>query len=146
MYGLLVWGTMISKAQQKRLYKVQNACVWIIANKPKNFGVDALYKSFDVIRFPDLIKQEQYKLGYKVSSKILPEPIIALFDKKGGKKCHPYSTRNKNTPNIQKHTNPQMNSSFLCQSVNNFMQLPGITKKCPNLSSFSNQIKKMLKY
>ena len=88
MYGLLLWGTMISKTQQKRLYKVQNACVQIIANKLKNFGVDALYRSFDVIQFPDLIKQEQYKLGYKVSSKILPEPIIALFDKKGGKKCH----------------------------------------------------------
>ena len=146
MYGLSVWGTMISKTQQKRLYKVQNACVRIIANMPKNFGVDALYKSFNVIRFPDLIKQEQYKLGYKISCKILPEPIIALFDKKGGKKCHRYPTRNKNTPNIQKHTNPQMNSSFLCQSVNNFMQLPGITKKCPNLSYFCNQIKKMLKY
>ena len=73
---------MVSKTQQKRLHKVQNACVWIIANKPKNFGVDALYKSFDVIHFPDLIKQEQYKLGYKTSRKILPEPIITLFDKK----------------------------------------------------------------
>ena len=31
MYGLLVWGTTISKTQQKRLYKVQNACVRIIA-------------------------------------------------------------------------------------------------------------------
>ena len=82
MYSLSVWGTMISKTQQKRLYKVQNACVWIMANKLKNFGVDALYKSLDVIRFPDLIKQEQYKLGYKVSYKILPEPIIALFEKK----------------------------------------------------------------
>ena len=146
MYGLSVWGTMISKTQQKRLYKLQNACIRIIANKPKNFEVDALYKSLDVIHFPDLIKQEQYKLGYKVSCKILPKPIIALFDKKGGKKCHRYPTRNKNTPNIQKHTNPQMNSSFLCQSVNNFMQLPGITKQCPNLSFFSNRIKKMLKY
>ena len=82
MYGLLVWGTMISKTQQKRLYKVQNACVRIIANKPKNFGVDALYKSLDVIRLPDLIKQKQYKLGNKVSRKILPEPIIVLFNKK----------------------------------------------------------------
>ena len=88
MYGLAIWGTMISKTQQNRLYKLQSACIRVIAKKPKSFEADALYKSLDVIHFPDLIKQEQYKLGYKVSRKILPEPLIALFDKKGGKKCH----------------------------------------------------------
>ena len=82
MYGLSVWGTMISKTQQKRLYKLQSACIWIIAKKTKSFEAEALYKSLDVIRFPDPIKQEQYKLGYKVSRKILPEPLIALFDKR----------------------------------------------------------------
>ena len=146
MYGLSVWGTMISKTQQKRLYKLQSACIWIIAKKPKSFEAEALYKSLDVIRFLDLIKQEQYKLGYKVSHKILPEPIISLFDKKGGKKCHRYPTKNKNILNIQRYTTPQMNSSFLCQSVNNFMQLPGTTKQCPSLLCFCNQIKKMLKH
>ena len=146
MYGLSVWGTMISKTQQKRLYKLQSTCIRIIAKKSKSFEAETLYKSLGVIHFPDLIKQEQYKLGYKVSRKILPEPLTALFDKKGGKKCHRYPTRNKYIPNIQRHTTPQMNSSFLCQSVNNFMQLPGTTKQCPSLSSFCNQIKKMLKY
>ena len=75
MYGLSVWGTMISKTQQKRLYTLQSACIRIIAKKPKSFEAEALYKSLDVIHFPDLIKQEQYKLDYKVSRKILPEPI-----------------------------------------------------------------------
>ena len=88
MYGLSVWGTMVSKTQQKRLYKLQSACIRIITKKRKGFEAETLYKSLDVIHFPDLIKQEQYKLGYKVSHKILPEPLIALFDKKGGKKCH----------------------------------------------------------
>ena len=93
MYGLSVWGTMISKTQQKRLYNLQSACIRIIAKIPKSYDVDALYKSLGVIHFPDPIKQEQYKLGYKISHKILPEPLIALFDKKGGKKCHGYPTK-----------------------------------------------------
>ena len=80
MCGLSVWGIMFSKTQQKRLYKLQSTCIWIIAKKPKSFEAEALYKSLDVIHFPDLIKQEQYKLGYKVSHKILPKPLIALFD------------------------------------------------------------------
>ena len=114
MYGLSVWGTMISKTQQKRLYKLQSACIRIIAKKSKSFEAEVLYKSLGVIHFPDLIKQEQYKLGYKISCKILPELLIALFDKKGGKKCHRYPTRNKYILNIQRHTTTQMNSSFLC--------------------------------
>ena len=146
MYVLSVWGTMISKTQQKRLYNLQSACIRIIAKKPKSYEVDALYKSLGVIHFPDLIKQEQYKLGYKISRKILPEPLIALFDKKGGKKCHRYPTRNKHIPNIQRHTTTQMNSSFLCQSLNHFMQLLDTTKQCPSLSSFCKHIKKILKY
>ena len=89
MYGLSVWNTMISKTQQRRLYKLQSACIRIIAKKSKSFEAEVLYKSLGVICFPDLIKQEQYKLGYKISRKILPEPLIALFDKKGGKKGIP---------------------------------------------------------
>ena len=142
MYGLSVWGTMISKTQQKRLYKLQSACIRIIAKKSKSSEAEVLYKSLGVIPFPDLIKQEQYKLGYKISRKILPEPLIALFDKKGGKKCHRYPTRNKYIPNIQRHTTTQMNSSFLCRSLNHFMQLPGTTKQCPSLSSFCNGMRR----
>ena len=58
MYGLSVWGTMISKTQQKRLYNLQSTCIRIIAKKPKSYEADALYKSLGVIYFPDLIKQE----------------------------------------------------------------------------------------
>ena len=70
MYGLSVWGTMIPKKQLK------------------NHKVETLYKQLGIIWLPDLIKQEQYRLGYKISHKVLPEPLIDLFDKKGGKNCH----------------------------------------------------------
>ena len=147
MYGLSVWGTMISKTQQKRLYNLQSTCIGIIAKKNQR-AMKQMHctNHLGVICFPDLIKQEQYKLGYKISRKILPEPLIALFDKKGGKKCHRYPTRNKHIPNIQRHTTTQMNSSYLCQSLNHFMQLPGTTKQCLSLSSFCKHIKKIFKY
>ena len=146
MYGLSVSDTMIPKNQLKRLFLLQSNCIRIISKKPKNHESDILYKQLRIIRLPDLINQEQYKLGYKVSHKLLPEPLIELFDKKGGKKCHRYPTRNKQVPNIQTHSSTQMNTSFLCHSLHLYMQLPGITKGSGSLSLFCKNIKEKLIY
>ena len=67
--------------------------------------------------FEDMIRTELIKLGFKITSKILPNPLIMAFEQDGGKTTHPYNTRNKSLPNIQKHTTSLYNTSFMCKAL-----------------------------
>ena len=80
-----------------------------MAKVPKHSCVNPIFKRMGIIRFPDLIDNELWKLGYKVTNKIILKPLINLFQQDGGKKTHRYETYNKNTPNIQRHNTPLFN-------------------------------------
>ena len=45
------------------------------------------------------------KLGFKITSKTLPNPLILAFDKEGGKRTHPYVM----TDNIMSDSHPGEN-------------------------------------
>ena len=65
------------------------------------------------MKFTEMLEYELCKLGYNLKEKLLPEPLINLFENYG-KKTHHYSTRNKNLPNIKRHKSNEYNKSFLC--------------------------------
>ena len=54
-------------------------------------------------------------LGYKITHKMIPDPLVDTFNNNGGKKQHDYETRSKNTPNIQKHHSVQ--KLYMPQSI-----------------------------
>ena len=112
----------------------------------KDYDAEILYKNLRIIQLPDLIHHEQCKLGYKISNKLLSKLLLDMFNKHGDKKSHPYPAGSKNVPNIQKHKDLKLNTSFLCKSLMNYMQLPGITRSAGSLNSFNRQVKARLVY
>ena len=131
MYGLTSWGSMISKRDLNLIAKTQTKCISII-NGEKATSDQMMYKELQLVRFEDMIRTELIKLGFKITSKILPNPLILAFEQGGGKKTHPYNTRNKSLPNIQKHTKNLYNTSFMCKALTEYTKASMILKQKKN--------------
>ena len=90
----------------------------------------------------NMINVELAKQEYNINRKLLPKPILDIFDKNGDKKTHCNPTRNKMMPNVQKHHSTQFNRSFICRSMVIFTNLPNAIKQKPNICVFVNNVKK----
>ena len=91
----------------------------------------------------EINKFELCKLAYGVKQKLLPVPIIAMFNEAGGK-MHRYPTRQKNLPNIKKHKSDEYNKSFLCKTISNYNCLSDKIKLSNSRTEFINNYKKQL--
>ena len=135
---------MADKQSLNKLAKIQNECVKMIGTKLGLTTVDSMYKKLGIIPLTKMIQIELAKYGYGVTRKIVPSSIQALANRKGGLKNHRYCTRNCNTPNIQKHTNHQFNSSFMCKGLTTYSALPGDIKNISTLAGFVKKLKREL--
>ena len=123
VYGLKVWGSMLSAAQTENLFKQQKQCMRILGNRKLRENVESVFKELNVLKFPDMVQLEMCKLGYQLKSKELPIPLIDDFNTCGGCKTHRYPTRHKDLPNIQIHHGTLINRSFICKGVSTFSKL-----------------------
>ena len=98
-YGMSIWGTLASKSILKCIQIVQNTCLKCI--EPRLSLLES-HKKHKILKIEDLIKLEQYKLGYKACNSLLPARLATyLFtDSKDRslKKSHRYNTRCKEIP------------------------------------------------
>ena len=85
-YCLVVWGSMLNAESRDKLYKVQKVCVRIVAKLKPRDSLHGVFPALRILPFPDLIQLELTKLGFKVSNKHLPAPILAIFNANGGEK------------------------------------------------------------
>ena len=69
-----------------------------------------------------------------VSHELLPQPLLDLFNKHGGKRLH---------QNIQAHQNVAFNSTFLCKSITTYNQLPLNIKQKKSVHSFLGKAKQI---
>ena len=83
------------------------------------------------------------QIGTPNEPQALPQPLQNILNADGGKKTHRYPTRNKHTPNIQKHQCSMFNQSFLCQGTKEFTKLNDTLKQEKNLHRFVKQLKKL---
>ena len=143
MYSLISWGSMISKRDLNLIVKTQTKCISII-NGDKAPSNQMMYKELQLVRFEDMIRTELIKLGFKITSKILPNPLILAFEQDGGKKTHPYNTRNKSLPNIQKHTKNLYNPSFMCKALTEYTKASTILKQKKTVHSLGKAVWKHL--
>ena len=86
VYGILVWGSMISESQLNGICKIQDQCVHIISPK-KHDDIKELYQALNIQPIDQLIKGSLCKLGHSLNHKQLPSPLIRLFNIYGGEKC-----------------------------------------------------------
>ena len=115
---------MISSPQINSLYKQQKQCLQILGKLKSSENTDSTFRNMKILKFPDMIQLEMYKLGQQLKFKQLPDPIIREFNAYGGMKMHRYSTRNKNLLNIQRHQGTLFNKSCLCRGIACYMLLP----------------------
>ena len=132
---------MISKSLCNNLYRLQKDCMKLIAKEKRNSNADPLFSNFKIIRFPDLIESELCKLGYKLDRKMLLIPVVDLFHRNNSKKMHKYNTRQKSLPNVQRHTTPLFNKSFLCKSLTLYGKLPTKVKQQRSVEMFCKNLK-----
>ena len=111
-------------------------------NIPKRQHTDPVFKNLRIMMIEDIIKFELCKLAYCVKEKLLPTPILELFN--SDKKTHQYNTRYKNVPNISMHKGNAYNKSFLCKSLSNFNTLNHQLKNAKDKISFVNTYKNTL--
>ena len=143
MYGLTSWGSMISKKDLNLIAKTQTKCISII-NGEKAPSNQMMYKELQLVRFEDMIRTELIKLGFKITNKILPNPLIMAFEQDGRKKNHPYNTRNKSLPNIQKHTTSLYNTSFMCKALTEYSKALAMLKQKKMVHSLGKAVRKYL--
>ena len=116
-YGIKVWGSMIFSPQINSLYKQQKQCLQILGKLKGSENTDSTFRNMKILKFPDMIQLEMYKLGQQLKLKQLADPIIREFNAYGGMRMHQYPSRNKNLPNIQRHQGTLFNKSFSCRGI-----------------------------
>ena len=112
--GMSIWGTLAPKSILRCIQAVQNTC--LKCSEPRMCLTD-IHKKHKVLRVEDLIKLEQYKLGYKACNNLLPARLLTcLFtDSKDRtlKKTHGYNTRHKEIPNVPVMSGTKYRNSFM---------------------------------
>ena len=79
-YAITVWGNSVTSKQKKNIETIPKYCIRAISNKPKTYPTGNLFKSLRIMRFSEIIEYELCKLGFNLKEKLLPEPLINLFE------------------------------------------------------------------
>ena len=132
---------MISAEQKNMLFNVQKSCIRLLDHQKSKDSILEIYSKLRILTLPDMIRLELSKLGFKISHSLVPLPIQSIFKKCGSEKLHRYPTRNKNLPNIQKHTNHIFNNSFLVGSIREYMKLSNSVKQRKTVKVFTKNLK-----
>ena len=113
-YCLGVWGSMLSKKQNKNLARLQHTAISLI--DPTMSTVE-ITKKYRILGLEKIMRLEQMKIGYKLCHNLLPMNVAVQirYDHKGQNmsKEHKYQTRNKYIPNLPQVYNNKYKSSFL---------------------------------
>ena len=118
--------------------------VRLIGQKPNRYPTQQLYKDERLLPLESLMYMELCRFGHRITTKELPKPLLDLLDSQGGRKTHQYETRNKKTPNIQKHSGIHFNKSFMCKGLTTYNQLSKDIKEMKNIKTLTHRIKKLL--
>ena len=144
-YCLGVWGSMISRKQNKQLTKLQRTAISLIDTTMKT---DEIVKKYKILELEKLVKLEQMKIGYKLCHNLLPIKIADLIrrDHTGQiiTKEHGYQTRNKHIPNLPSVSNNKYKASFLCCAIREYSALNNELKSSSTLKSFICKCKRIL--
>ena len=116
-----------------------------INKKGKKFNVNT---NCVFLNLDQLIKLENYKLGYKLKHNELPSRLNKILshdkNKKSLTKQHQYNTHNKDQLNIPKHSSLSYHNSFLISCIRDFATLPSSVILTQGYRSFVYKCKNIL--
>ena len=141
-YSICIWGTMLQNDLAQKLSKIQNNVVKLIDSTSK---VEDLYQKHRILKFDDLVKVKQCKLGYKLCHGLLPKAMVSNMTKDHQNeflaKDHRYSMRNKAIPNLPKVLGKKYRASFLYNSIKLYSKLDDRLKSAQSLITFAKRCK-----
>ena len=137
VYGIAMWGPMVSRQQLKQIQNLQDKAVKLIDHQ---FEKGNIYKAHVILNVSQLINLELCKLGYCLTNNLLPKPLskALLLDQNNQNlsKTHRYDTRRKSVPNLPKATNSRYRNSYLFQAISTYSKLPDCVTKQTHLKGF----------
>ena len=144
-YGLVIWGTMITKEDLLKLEKIQNKCVQLIEPRKE---LSKIYKDNSILKLQSLVRLENAKIWHKYYQKTLPANLMKMMQQDQNntnlQKQHGYNTRKKKEINLPLATCQAYKSSFYVEGLKVYSTLPSETKRKEQLSHFVNDYKKLL--
>ena len=109
---------MLQSSMTHKLSRIQNTAVKLIDTKA---NVEETYRSHKILKFVDMVKIEQCKLGYKMCHGLLPKALSANMVRGHQNeplgKGHKYPTQNKAITNLPNVASNIYRSSFLFNSI-----------------------------
>ena len=141
-YGILIWGPMCNKNVFNRIVKLQKKAIRIIAGASYNAQTKPLFQELKILTVDNLVELELGKFIYKFVKKILPNPIIYLFETND--QHHNYNTRSGKFPRVAKHKTAIFNKSFLCKGPTLWNNLDNSIRSAKSLKSFSRNFKNLM--
>ena len=145
VYSCTTWGNMLRKEQIKKLQRLQNKCIKLITGKS---ATKEVYQSVKELQIAEIIKLQNYKLGYKVQHSQLPAKIINACTTDANKdsltKTHQYNTRRKSEQNCPWPRSKWYQESFMAKCVQAYQSLPDHIHNIQHFPSFVSKAKHML--
>ena len=145
VYGITIWGNMLTKEKIKKSQKLENRCVTVILG---NKMIPDTYKHLKLLTVKQIIRLYNSKLGYKVQRSQLPVPILQVCKTDATNqtltKDHPYMTRQKNEINWAKAFSKWYSNSFMVESSKEFQNLPESIRSIKLFPSFIKACKSYL--
>ena len=144
-YCILVWGSTSKEGSLKKLQKIQNSCIKIM--KP-GMKLSEGFRELKILTVRELVDLELCKFFFKLTNGLLPTKLTncVLSDSRGQtlKKCHRYTTRQKDLPNLPMANDLQYKNSFLTRSNKLYSSLPDYVKKGTSLPIFVKKLKELM--
>ena len=141
IYGLSVWGSMLTTTKISKLQQIQENCVKLLDSRKS-------LSELKILRIGDLITLEKLKFCYKYLMDALPKNVSSCIgtDLHGNSlaKSHSYNTRNKRVPNKPKVNCTIYSKSIFCMYSSIYITLPASIKCSKNIMHFVKQCKKWL--
>ena len=76
LYGISVWGSMVSQSKINEIFKIQKQCVHILGHPNQGHETIKHFRDLHVIPINDMIQIAMCKLGHNISHKHIPSLII----------------------------------------------------------------------
>ena len=142
-YSLSVWGSMLQSQMVCKIITAQETAIRLI---DPTLSLDELFTKHKILRFKDMVKLEQCKLGYKLCHDLLPNALSNNMKRdhrnESITKTHKYPTRNKTIPNLPNVLGRKYRSSFLFNAIKLYSALDNEIQSSANLSTFASRCKK----
>ena len=113
VYGLHIWGPMLSQKDLKRLFVEQKKCVRSIVKARYNAHTDPIFSKLKILKTAELIDLNQILFMFDIKNQNVSSRIRNLFSFSTKK----YVTRNAQVPIVIKHRTKAMNSSVFVKSI-----------------------------